>query len=57
MNVVIRKKGMTGKERSEQIWWKMAKENWAKMHGNLPEFLHVSPEDVLLLTDKTGGEL
>ena len=51
MNVVIRKKGMTGKERSEQIWWKMAKEKWADMEGRIPKFLHVSPEDVLLLTD------
>ncbi len=52
MNVVIRKKGMPGHDRREQIWWKMAKEKWAGMEGKVPEFLRVSPEDVLLLTDR-----
>ena len=52
MNVVIRKKGMPGHDRREQIWWKMAKEKWAGMEGKVPEFLMVSPEDVLLLTDR-----
>ena len=52
MNVVIRKRGMPGHDRREQIWWKMAKEKWAGMEGKVPEFLRVSPEDVLLLTDR-----
>ncbi|MCA5960108.1 ATP-binding cassette domain-containing protein [Blautia sp. RD014234] len=42
MNVVIRKKGMPGHDRREQIWWKMAKEKWAGMEGKVPEFLRVS---------------